>query len=78
MTMEHNLQKTWYTDNKRAHNKNHIDSTYKCLQIISSAGTKKKDVSGWEAFLSWKQAEEDASHNFFIQPKGEQSAIKRS
>ena len=67
--MEHNLQRTWYTDNKRVHN-NNIDSTCKCLQICS-AGTEKKDVSSWEAFLSWKQSEQDASHTCFIQPKDE-------
>ena len=36
-----------------------------------STGTEKKEFPSWEAFLSWKQCEEDTSHTCFIQPKGE-------
>jgi len=41
------------------------------LTDICSAGTEKKHVSSWDAFLSWKQSEQDAPHACFIQPKGE-------
>ena len=33
-------------------------------------GTETQNFHSWEAFLSWKEAEEESTYTCFVQPKG--------
>jgi len=59
--MEHNLQRTWHTDNKRVHNIN-IDSTCKCS---AERRFQLGSISKLEAVRT------GCITHLFIQPKGE-------
>jgi hypothetical protein len=34
------------------------------------AGSEKKTFPNWEAFLNWKESEEEVSYSYFAQVKG--------
>ena len=38
-------------------------------------GTERKNFPSLEAFFSWKESEEEATHTCFVQPKGETKSI---
>ena len=32
--------------------------------------TETRNFPSWEAFLSWKEAEEESTYTYYVQPKG--------
>ena len=42
-------------------------TTHDCTCIV---GTETKQFPSWEAFMTWKEAEEESTYTCFVQPKG--------
>ena len=40
------------------------------MWVCQIVGSETKTFANWEAFLNWKEAEEEASHSYFVQVKG--------
>ena len=48
-----------------------IHCIYK-LYLYIRAGFETKHFSSWEEFTRWKESEEESTHTYFVQPKGEE------
>ena len=42
------------------------------LRFMCHIGFEMKNFCTWEEFVSWKESEEQSTHTYFVQPKGEE------